>query len=146
MIERSTLKVCLENEKIVHQMGLIYGNDEKTLESQRKRYLHLSDLFAAQFPQHSRIRMFSTSGRTEVAGNHTDHQRGHVLCASVDLDILAMASPNAENIIRIKSKEYDKVDVIDLAVLTPQKTEIQHSAALIRGIATGFKARGLHIG
>ncbi len=146
MIQRNDLKTSLKKDKIIHQMSLLYGTNEMALNAQRNRFLHLSDLFHAQFLSRSGIRMFSASGRTEIAGNHTDHQRGHVLCASVDLDILAMVSPNNENLIRIKSEEYEKVDVIDLSVLTPQEEERYHSAALIRGIAAELKNRGYKIG
>ncbi len=146
MIELSDMKSHLSNATLLRQMHLIYGEDEATQNLQQKRIMWLGKLFAGQYPHHLDIRLFSASGRTEVAGNHTDHQRGHVLCASVNLDILAMASPNAENIIRIKSREYSKIDEIDLTDLTPQESEFLHSAALMRGIAAGFHARGLKTG
>ncbi len=146
MIKIDRLESALKNEKVIQQMAALYGNDEKTLISQLIRYEHVTKLFTWQFPEHSKIRMFSTSGRTEIAGNHTDHQRGNVLCASVDLDILAVVSPNNDNIIRLKSEEYDGMDIIDLNILTPQESENYHSASLIRGISSEMVRRGYKIG
>jgi len=146
MIKIRNLNSWLKKEKVTAQMSALYSNNEGVLDFQRTRYEHLSCLFHTQFPKYSDIRVFSTSGRTEIAGNHTDHQRGHVLCASVDLDIVAMVSPNQENIIRLKSEGYETIDVIDLSILTPIESESYHSASLIRGIAAEFKNRGLNIG
>lgn len=146
MIKIDDLKAGLKKENVIAQMGSLYGHEESVLAFQRERYLHLSSLFHDQFPTHSSIRMFSTSGRTEIAGNHTDHQRGHVLCASVDLDIIAMAAPNDDHVIRLKSEGYDTMDIIDLSILTPMDTEAYHSASLIRGIAAEFSNRGFKIG
>lgn len=146
MVKINELKSCLRKENITRQMGLLYGSDDAVLEFQRNRYEHLSDLFHTQFPTHTEIRMFSTSGRTEIAGNHTDHQRGHVLCASVDLDIIAMVSPNQDNIIRLKSEEYETMDVIDLSIMSPLDKEAYHSSSLIRGIAAELSNRGYKTG
>ena len=84
---------------------------------------------------------YSAPGRTEVGGNHTDHQHGCVLAASVNLDVIAVVSPNTDNVIRIKSKGFD-MDVIDLNELTPKDDEINKAAALIRGVAARFKDLG----
>lgn len=146
MIELNELSSALNNEKTIMQMKSLYGNDEGILTSQKIRYLHLADLFHMQFPSNETIRMFSTSGRTEIAGNHTDHQRGHVLCASVNLDIIAAVSPNDDNVIRLMSEGYDKIDIVDLSVLTPVESESCHSASLIRGIASQLSDRGHKIG
>ena len=124
----------------------IYGPDNSSLDYQIDRYINLFNLFQSEFPVANQVRLFSTSGRTEIAGNHTDHQHGHVLCASVDMDIIAVVSPNNENIIRLKSEGYDKADVIELNILNPIESEKLHSSALIRGIAAAFKERGHKIG
>lgn len=146
MIDFINIDSCLQKEKMSLQMGLLYGNEETILSFQKNRYRHVADLFHQQFPSHSAVRFFSTSGRTEVAGNHTDHQRGHVLCASVDLDIVAVVSPNQDHVIRLKSEEYPNMDVVDLSVLSPVESEKYHSASLIRGIAANFTERGYQIG
>ena len=145
-MERTDLKAALQKPEAIRQMSLLYGDADAVLLRQQSRCLHLFDLFHAQFPSRSGIRVFSTSGRTEIAGNHTDHQQGHVLCAAVDLDIIAMAVPNKENIIRIKSEGYGQMDVVDLSTLTPLPHESYHSASLIRGVAADIKKRGYTIG
>ena len=74
---------------------------------------------------------YSAPGRTEIGGNHTDHNNGVVLAGSVDLDMVAVVSPNAENIIRVKSLGFDKIDDVDVNILTPQPGEAEHSACLL---------------
>ena len=85
--------------------------------------------------------LFSAPGRTELGGNHTDHQHGCVLAASVDLDILAAVSPNHSGIIRVQSEGYTLI-AVDLAELSPKAEETNTSAALIRGVAAGMTALG----
>ncbi|MBQ2676378.1 MAG: galactokinase [Clostridia bacterium] len=109
-----------------------------------QRYIDAALEFGSLFGDGD-IRVFSAPGRTEVGGNHTDHQKGCVLAAGVDLDIIAVAKKTDTNVIRIKSAGYD-MDVIDLSILTPQKDEIEHAPALIRGVAARFKELGYEIG
>ena len=109
-----------------------------------ERYAEAIDKFVEIFGD-GEIRLFSAPGRTEVGGNHTDHQHGCVLAASVDLDVIAVAKINNDNVIRIQSKGY-KMDEIDLNILTPQDNETEHAASLIRGVAARFKELGYNIG
>lgn len=109
------------------------------------RYAEAVDEFAKLFGSCDGVRLFSSPGRTEVGGNHTDHQHGCVMAASVDLDVIAVARKNNDNIIRIKSKGFD-MDVIDLSHLTPVDSETEHAAALIRGVAARFNKLGYEIG
>ena len=85
--------------------------------------------------------LFSAPGRTELGGNHTDHQHGRVLAASVDLDILAAAAPNQSGMIRVQSQGYPLI-VVDLHELAPKPEEENTSAALIRGVAARLSALG----
>ena len=89
--------------------------------------------------------LFSASGRTELGGNHTDHQHGRVLAAGVDLDILAAASPNRSGVIRLQSEGYPMIEVA-LDDLTPKVEEKNTSAALIRGVAARMKELGCPLG
>ena len=89
--------------------------------------------------------LFSGPGRTELGGNHTDHQHGHVLCASVDLDILACAAPNELDRVRIHSQGYPMVEV-GLDDLAPKKEEENTSAALVRGVAAKLTEMGCRLG
>ena len=96
--------------------------------------------FAAAFggaPQ----RYFSAPGRTEIAGNHTDHQRGRVLAAAVNLDTVAAVRLNGTNTIRILSQGYPLCQV-ELSELSPVEAEINTTAALIRGVAARFAQLG----
>ena len=86
-------------------------------------------------------RYFSAPGRTEISGNHTDHQRGRVLAAAVNLDTQAAVACNGTQRIRIQSKGYPMCEV-DLRELTPVDTEINSTPALIRGVAARFVQLG----
>ena len=89
-------------------------------------------------------RYFSAPGRTEIGGNHTDHQRGRVLAAAVNLDTQAAVRLNGTNMIRIQSQGYPLCQV-DLNVLTPQAEEINGTAFLIRGVAARFTQLGCQV-
>ena len=89
-------------------------------------------------------RYFSAPGRTEIGGNHTDHQRGRVLAAAVDLDTVAAVRCNGTDTVRILSKGYP-MSVVDLKVLEPQPAEINSTPALIRGVAARFVQMGCEV-
>ena len=89
--------------------------------------------------------LFSGPGRTELGGNHTDHQHGHVLCASVDLDILACAAPNGSRMVRVQSEGYPMTEV-SLDELDARKEEEGSSAALVRGVAAKLTQMGHTLG
>lgn len=118
---------------------------EKDLERQKKRYLAAIEGFRHQFGEIGSFRIFSAPGRTEVGGNHTDHNCGKVLAAGVNLDVIAIVEPTNDNIITIKSEGY-AVDSVDLNYLEPEEAEKNTSAALIRGVAGGFAKNSYQIG
>ena len=89
-------------------------------------------------------RYFSAPGRTEIGGNHTDHQRGRVLAGAVNLDTVAAVTPNGTDIIRIQSKGYP-LCVVDLKQLTPVEAEINTTPALVRGVAARFTQMGCEV-
>ena len=89
-------------------------------------------------------RYFSAPGRTEIGGNHTDHQRGRVLAAAVNLDTRAAVRLNGTNVIRIRSKGYP-MSVVDLDNLMPVESEINSTPALIRGVAARFTQLGCQV-
>ena len=89
-------------------------------------------------------RYFSAPGRTEIGGNHTDHQRGRVLAGAVNLDTVAAVRCNGTNTIRIQSKGYP-VSIVDLENLTPVESEINSTPALIRGVAARFTQLGCKV-
>jgi galactokinase len=117
----------------------LYGVD--SLELQKLRYLMAIEEFESLFGVGRNISMFSAPGRTEVGGNHTDHNNGRILAASINLDIIAVVSPNDDGVIRIKSKGYNIVTV-DSSHTTPVENENEHSPSLIRGICAKFSEDG----
>ena len=96
--------------------------------------------FVAQFGQEPQ-RYFSAPGRTEIGGNHTDHQRGRVLAAAVNLDTQAAVRANGTDTVRILSKGYP-LCTVSLKSLTPQADEINTTPALVRGVCARFAALG----
>lgn len=107
----------------------------------RERYMGAVKAFEELFGKDRPALLISAPGRTEVGGNHTDHQRGRVLAAAVDLDIVCVVSPNGEGIVRIQSEGYP-MDVVKLDSLEPHPGEKNTAAALIRGVAAWFDQRG----
>ncbi len=89
-------------------------------------------------------RYFSAPGRSEISGNHTDHQRGRVLAAAVNLDTRAAVRINGTDVIRVKSEGYSMVEV-KLSQLDPVESEINSTPALVRGVAAGFMQLGCKV-
>lgn len=106
----------------------------------RKRYIDLLNLFMQDFGDVPAA-IISAPGRTEVGGNHTDHQRGNVLAAAVNLDTVCVAAPNDEKVIRVQSVGYP-LDEIHLDDLLIHEEEKGTSAALVRGVAGWFNNNG----
>ncbi len=120
--------------------------DEKSL--YRDRLIRLTENYAANFGDSEDIRFFSAPGRTEIGGNHTDHQNGCVLAAAVNMDTTAAAAVNDTNFIRILSEGYP-MSVVDLNERIPIPEEINTTSALIRGVAAkiidlGYPVRGFN--
>ena len=124
----------------------LYGAQEAALVRQRRRYCEALSEFERYFGPGRQVHLYSAPGRTELGGNHTDHQQGFGLAAAVDLDLVAVACPGTDGYIRVKSRGFNKLDVIDLSQQGLQTGEGTHSASLIRGIAEGFQAQGAKVG
>ncbi len=122
----------------------LYGNDTTELKKQADRYAALLKQFRTSFGENEAT-LFSSPGRTEIGGNHTDHNYGRVLAGAVNLDNAAVAAKNGTNTIRIESLGYPKFEV-DLSSLKADKNEQFTSAALVRGICSRMKELGYHIG
>lgn len=110
----------------------------------RTRCVQVAAGYAKHFGEHE-ISLFSAPGRTEVGGNHTDHNHGAVLAAAVELDMLCAASPTEDGTVELYSEGFGgiRIDISDLAV---KREEKETSAALIRGTAAGMRQRGYHVG
>ncbi|MDL2232449.1 galactokinase [Ruminococcaceae bacterium OttesenSCG-928-L11] len=107
---------------------------------QRERYTSLLTGFTGQFGDKP-VRLFSAPGRTEVGGNHTDHQHGRVLAAAVNLDIICAAAPNDDGVIRIHSEGYP-MDTVELSDLAKKESEDNKAISLIRGICARMREKG----
>lgn len=118
---------------------------DAAVKAQYDRYVKLINEFEELFTKERDVRLFSAPGRTEVGGNHTDHNHGRVLAAGINLDAIAAASKNDENIVRVKSEGYP-MDVVDANDLSVNENEKGHSPALVRGVLKGFQNRGYKIG
>lgn len=126
----------------------LYGPEEEVLSYQSDRYLRALSEFSRTFPETAssgkETFLFSAPGRTEICGNHTDHQHGRVLAAAVDLDAIAVVSGNDTHLIRLQSEGYKEVEV-DLSDTSPKEEEKGTTASLIRGVAAQFISRGVDV-
>lgn len=117
----------------------LYGADQ--VDRQRARYSEAVEAFAGLFGDAQELFLFSAPGRTEIGGNHTDHNHGRVLAASVNLDVIAVAAPSSSGVIRLQSKGYE-MDTVALDDLAARESEKNKSASLIRGVAARFEQLG----
>lgn len=136
MISTKSLINELQSGTYDNALSRLYALDgrQTSLERARERAIRVAEQFANQFAPTADCALFSGPGRTEIGGNHTDHQHGHVLCGSVDLDMLACAAPNGLNTIRVQSEGYPFLEV-SLDNLLPREEEKNTTTALIRGMA-----------
>lgn len=113
--------------------------DSKLLDYQRERYVNAIRKFEELYFAGD-VMLFSAPGRSEVGGNHTDHQHGTVLAASINLDSIAVVKATDDNVIRIVSDEYDEI-VISLDDILLKQEEKETTTALIKGVVSGFLNR-----
>ena len=141
----------LQSGALNGRMIEVYGCDAAKAQDYANRFVKVIQGFAATFPQNAdaQIGLYSAPGRTEIGGNHTDHQYGCVLAASVNLDAIAAAAPNGTDKIRFYSEGYGMIEA-DLSVLEPVETEKESTLALIRGMAAlavqkGYEVKGIDV-
>jgi len=128
------------NEVLTH----IYGAE--AVAAQKARYSKALDEFAAIYGADRQVTLYSVAGRSELSGNHTDHNHGCVVAASIDLDIIAVASPREDSVIRIKSEGFPE-DVVDFDAYTaPEAARYGTSASIIAGMCAGFRKDGYAVG
>ena len=132
-------------EEYLIAFNKIYGSNEAELNKQVGRFEQLYSRFIDHYGD-GEVHLFSTPGRTELGGNHTDHNHGRVLAASVNLDSIAIASRTNDNVITLYSLGYEAPFVVDLKRLEINYSEKETTTALIRGIAARFKESGYNIG
>lgn len=136
-------KKALNDGKFNETFKVLYS--EKDIQLQRDRYLNAIDSFCSLYGSERDISIFSVPGRSEISGNHTDHNHGRVIAASVNLDIIAVAAMSDSNIIRIKSEGFSE-DIVDLSNIKPDEANYFTSGAVIAGICDGFNNQGYKYG
>jgi galactokinase len=124
-------------------LGTLYGVER--INENIERYRHTVADFRKLFTG-GEIDLFSSPGRTEILGNHTDHNGGLVLSASIDLDSICAAAKTSEQRIRVFSEGFSAPFQVDIDDLDKRDSEEGTTEALIRGIAAGFKERGYAVG
>ena len=143
MLKNSEIRKNIESGKYDGEFAYLYKASD--IEAQKERYIRVSKEFDEIYGGDREISVFSAPGRTEVGGNHTDHNHGKVMAAGVDLDAIAFASVNDENIIRIKSEGYN-MDTVVVGEYEIVAEDIGHSNSLVRGVCDGFAKRGYKVG
>ena len=140
----SELKAALLGGQFDARLTYIYG--EAALEAQKARYAAAVTEFESIYGTDRDAALYSVAGRSELSGNHTDHNFGCVVAASIDLDIIAVAAPNADHTVRVKSEGFPE-DVVDLNTFkAPNPDRFGRSDALIAGMAAGFLKDGYKVG
>ena len=140
----------IEMKKYIAEGGIdktlthIYG--EAAVDMQKARYSAAIDEFAAIYGADREITLYSVAGRSELSGNHTDHNFGCVVAASIDLDIIAVASKRDDNVIAIKSEGFPE-DVVDFSKYNaPIESKFGSSESIIAGMVQGFLKDGYAVG
>lgn len=140
----NTVKL-LQNGEYDKCFQKIYACEASRADYYRDRFLNAIKGYNKYFGESENFRLFSAPGRTEIGGNHTDHQHGHVLCGSVNLDVIAVVVPNTSDKICIKSEGYE-MDTITINDIDVYSEEYNKAIALIRGITAYFVKMGYKIG
>ncbi|HBE14878.1 MAG TPA: galactokinase [Ruminococcaceae bacterium] len=135
----------LNNSGLKEELSVLYGADSSVLYTQRHRYIKAIERFTEIFPEREGVHLFSAPGRSEIGGNHTDHQRGCALGAAVNLDVVAVVAFHDEGVIRLYSEGYGMTE-IDLSDLDIHENEKGKSIGIVRGIAARFAQMGVKIG
>ena len=135
----------LETPEVAEELARLYGKDEQTVRFQQTRYAGLIRKHRDLFGDRGEIALISAPGRTEIGGNHTDHNHGRVLAASVNLDALCAVTPREDLQVRFHSEGYPAIEM-DLTDLSVRPEEDGTTRALIRGVAAGMAEAGYKIG
>lgn len=145
MINSKEMEILLKEKKLDDSFSVVY--QKNAYDTQYARYLEVLSAFRQLFDKEGEreVSLFSSPGRSEIGGNHTDHNHGLVLAAGISLDAIAVAAKNNDGVIRIKSAGYplDEVSCDDLDV---KEKEMGKSQSIIRGIASRFEQLGYNVG
>lgn len=133
----------ISNNQYNELLATLYGESDKIISEQKERYIKALDSFHSFFPSRDNVKMYSASGRTEIGGNHTDHQHGVVLAGAVNLDVIAVVSFHTDNVVRVKSEGYEAFEssLDDLNV----NPEDSGTASIIKGVIAKYAEKGIQV-
>lgn len=141
-MKASEMKNMIENGNFDDNMSMLYGAE--AVSAQHERYGKAVDAFINLYGDRNAY-ILSVPGRSEVGGNHTDHNHGRVLACAVDLDVIAVAAVSSGNTVHVKSEGFP-MDEVNLDDLQPHDDEKFTSKALIRGICARLSSLGCKVG
>ena len=122
----------------------LYG--ESSLDSAKARYIDAINSFTAEFGTDRDVSVYTVAGRSELSGNHTDHNRGCVVAASINLDIIAIAAPTTDGIVTVKSEGFGKDCVNINEYVAPDENKFGTSESIIAGMCAGLRENGHTVG
>ena len=123
---------------------MLYGKEN--VGASQTRYINAIEKFIEIYGSDREINLFTVSGRSEIAGNHTDHNRGCVVAASISLDIIAVASKTNDSTVKVLSEGFDE-DIVDIAAYTsPVEEKFGTSESIIAGMCQGLRENGHNVG
>ncbi len=124
----------------------LYSDSDDVVAAQRERYCGAIREFEKLFGEGRPACLYTAPGRTEIGGNHTDHNNGVVMAAAVNLDVIAVVAQNDDTTVRVKSAGFADMDVVDVNDLTVHDAEKGRSASLVRGVAAAIVKEGGCVG
>ena len=138
------LRLAVKNGQINDTLTELYG--EANIAKQTERYLNAIDEFEKLYGEKENVGIFSVSGRSEISGNHTDHNHGRVIAASIDLDVIAIAAKTEGNTIKVVSEGFGTDEVNFESYTEADEKLFGTSASIIAGMCKGFTNNGHKIG
>lgn len=135
---------AVKSGEMDEKLRAVYVLDSE-VEKQKPRYISLLEEFIKLFGDDRDVIITSAPGRTEVCGNHTDHNNGKVMAASINLDAIAVCAKSSDNRIRVKSQGH-AMNEVNITKLLPDEAEFGRSTAMVRGVVAKIKDLGFEIG
>lgn len=135
---------AVKSGEMDEKLRTVYVLDSE-VEKQKPRYISLLEEFIKLFGDDRDVIITSAPGRTEVCGNHTDHNNGKVMAASINLDAIAVCAKSSDNRIRVKSQGH-AMNEVNITKLLPDEAEFGRSTAMVRGVVAKIKDLGFEIG
>lgn len=139
----STWREAVQGGSLDAILTSLYGD---ALTEKKARLVSLLNTFAARFGEDREVAVFSVPGRSELAGNHTDHNNGCVIASSIDLDMIAVAAPREDGVICMDSEGFAPLTVTPDMTLVPDQARYGTSASLVAGMVCGMRESGYAVG